>query len=76
MARNQKHYDTDYKVCKDRVYASIMGSMAVDILMEGKNKRVIGYKDGAFKDFDINEALSMKKTLPPYQYKIAKDLAL
>ena len=24
--------------CKDRVYASIMGSMAVDLLLEGKTK--------------------------------------
>ena len=26
--------------CKDRVYASIMGSMAVDLLCQGKNKTV------------------------------------
>ena len=38
--------------CKDRVYASIMGSMAVDLLIEGKTNRVVGYKDGKFVDFD------------------------
>ena len=62
--------------CKDRVYASIMGSMAVDLLMEGKANRVVGYRHGEFVDFDINEALSMKKELPAYAYEVAKRLAL
>ncbi len=30
--------------CKDRVYASIMGSIAVDLLLEGKTNRVVGYQ--------------------------------
>ena len=29
--------------CKDRVFASIMGSYAADILCEGKSNRVVGY---------------------------------
>ena len=62
--------------CKDRVYASIMGSMAVDLLMEGKTNRVVGYRHGEFVDFDINEALGMKKELPAYAYEVAKRLAL
>ena len=62
--------------CKDRVYASIMGSMAVDLLMEGKTNRVVGYRHGEFVDFDINEALGMKKELPEYAYEVAKRLAL
>ena len=62
--------------CKDRVYASIMGSMAVDLLCQGKTNRVVGYKDGKFTDFDIEEALAMKKSIPDYQYQVAKTLAL
>lgn len=62
--------------CKDRVYASIMGSMAVDLLTEGKTNRVVGYRHGEFVDFDINEALGMKKELPAYAYEVAKRLAL
>lgn len=46
---------------KDRVYASIMGAMAVDLLCEGKTNRVVGYKHGDFTDFDILEALDMVK---------------
>lgn len=62
--------------CKDRVYASIMGAKAVELLCEGKTNRVVGYKHGAYMDFDINEALAMDKKIPVYQYEIAKALAL
>ena len=62
--------------CKDRVYASIMGSIAVDLLLEGKTNRVVGYRHGEYVDFDIDEALGMDKVIPPYQYEIAKQLAL
>ena len=61
--------------CKDRVYASIMGAKAVDVLLEGKTKRVIGYKNGEYVDFDINEALAMKKTIPDYQFEISYSLS-
>ena len=37
--------------CKDRVYASMMGSMAVDLLAEGKTNRVVAYKNGEFVDY-------------------------
>ena len=49
---------------KDRVYASTMGALAVDLLCEGKTNRVVGYRHGAFVDFDIAEALAMKKDIP------------
>ena len=62
--------------CKDRVYASVMGAKAVELLMEGKSNRVVGYRHGEFIDFDINEALSMKKEIPAHQYEISKTLAL
>ena len=62
--------------CKDRVYASIMGAMAVDLLCQGKTNRVVGYKNGQYVDFDIEEALAMKKAIPQYQYDVAKTLAL
>lgn len=62
--------------CKDRVYASIMGAKAVELLCEGKTNRVVGYKHGEYLDFDIDEALSMKKVILEYQYKIARDLSI
>ena len=60
--------------CKDRVYASIMGAYAVDALVEGKSSRVVAYKNGDYVDFDIDEALAMKKTIPDYWYYITNSL--
>ena len=62
--------------CKDRMYASILGALAVDILCMGKTNRVVGYKHGEFQDFEINEALSMTKTIDDYQREIAKALSI
>ncbi len=42
--------------CKDRVYATTMGAMAVDLFCEGKSNRVVGH-NGRFMDFDIDEGL-------------------
>jgi len=58
--------------CKDRVYASIMGAKAVELLEEGKTNRVVAYKHGEFLDFDIQEALNMKKDISEDQYEISK----
>ena len=61
---------------KDRVYASIMGSYAADILLAGKSNRVVGYKHGEFVDFDIEEALNMQKSIPEYEYEVSKLLSV
>lgn len=61
--------------CKDRYYASIMGAYAADIIAAGKTNRVVGYRDGRFQDFDIEEALQMTKTIPEYQYEISQALS-
>ena len=60
--------------CKDRVYATTMGAYAVDILCEGKSNRVVAHKNGDFVDFDIDEALAMKKGVPEYMFAISKSL--
>lgn len=51
--------------CKDRVYASAMGVLAVKTLIEGKENRLIVYRDGDFQDIDIEEGLKMKKKIAP-----------
>ena len=61
--------------CKDRVYASIMGARAAELLCEGKSNRLVAYKHGEFVDFDIQEALQMKKDISEEQFEIAKMLA-
>ena len=60
---------------KDRVYASTMGCLAVDLLCEGKTNRVVGYRHGEFVDFDIDEALSMHKEVDEYLVQICHDLS-
>lgn len=61
--------------CKDRFYASIMGAYAADILCSGKTNRVVGYKNGEFMDFDIEEALNMKKDISEYQFEVSRILS-
>ncbi|MBE5876418.1 MAG: 6-phosphofructokinase [Lachnospiraceae bacterium] len=64
-----------HPTCKDRFYASIMGAYAADILCQGKSNRVVAYTKGEFVDFDIEEALCMKKNINEYQYEIGKKLS-
>lgn len=58
--------------CKDRVYASIMGAKAVELLIAGKSNRLVAYKNGDYVDFDIQEALAMTKDIPEDQFRISK----
>ena len=65
--------------CRDRVFASVMGAKAVDVISEGKQNRIIAYKNGAFTDFEIDEALAMEKGMSPvdeYMYEILEDLSV
>ena len=58
--------------CMDRVYASIMGAKAVELLLAGKSNRLVAYKNGDFVDFDIQEALAMKKDISEDQFRMCK----
>ena len=58
--------------CKDRVYASIMGAKAVELLLAGHSNRLVAYKNGEFVDFDIQEALAMTKDISEDQFRISK----
>lgn len=61
--------------CKDRVYASIMGAYAVNLLCQGKTNRVVAYRNGDFEDFDIDKALAMEKAIPEYQLEVCYNLS-
>ena len=56
----------------DRLHASMMGAKAVDLLCEGKAKRVVAYKNGEYVDYDINEALAMTKNIDEYMYNVCQ----
>ena len=48
---------------RDRVNATKMGYMAVEMLLQGKTNRVICTHDGALADVDIQEGLAMQKSI-------------
>ncbi len=60
---------------RDRVYASMMGARAVDLLVAGATKRIVGYKDGKFVDYDIEEGLAMTKDVDQYMYELSSRLS-
>ncbi|MCL2754095.1 MAG: 6-phosphofructokinase [Oscillospiraceae bacterium] len=60
---------------RDRLVASRLGFRAVELLSEGKGNRVVGIKGAAIVDYEINEALAMKKTFDDEMYKIAEAIS-
>ena len=60
---------------RDRVVASEMGYYAVELLEQGIGNRVVGIQDNKIVDFDIQEALSMKKPYDLRLHQIAEDIA-
>jgi len=61
---------------RDRVMASRFGAYAVHTLMEGKTNRVVCIKDGSLWDFDIAEALKMKKCIGEEMYNTSKIMSI
>lgn len=61
--------------CKDRVYASAMGAIAVDLLCSGASNRVVGFRDGQYVNYDIEEALAMTKDIDEFLYELCSKLS-
>lgn len=60
---------------RDRVAASQLAYHAVELLNKGIGNRVVGFQKDKVVDFDIQEALSMKKEFPIDLYNIANDIS-
>ncbi len=60
----------------DRILASKMGAMAVNLLIEGKSNRAIGIKDNHLIDNDIMEALTKRKVFDHEMYNLAQTLSI
>ncbi len=60
---------------RDRVAATQMGVYAVDLLEKGIGNRVVGLKDNKVVDYDILEALNMKKPTDKELYDIANSIS-
>lgn len=60
---------------RDRVLASQLAYRAVELLEQGVGNRVIGIQKDEVVDFDIQEALSMKKPFPQDLYDMANEIS-
>ena len=60
---------------RDRVAASEMGYYAVNLLDKGIGNRVVAMQQGKIVDFDIQEALAMKKPFDKNLYDIANEIS-
>ena len=61
---------------RDRVMASVMGHAAVQLLSKGIGNRVIALQHDKIVDFDIFEALQMKKDFEYDLYEIANEIGV
>ena len=61
---------------RDRVVASEMGFHAVELLMQNQGNRVVAMKNGQIVDYDITEALNMKKSFNKKLYDIALKISI
>ncbi len=61
---------------RDRVSASLMGCKAVDLLKDGIGNRVVAMKKEDIVDYDIFEALNMKKSIDLNLYKLAHEISI
>lgn len=61
---------------RERVLASEMGHYAVELLEQGIGNRVIASKDNKIVDYDILEALNMKREFNKRLYQIADEISI
>lgn len=55
---------------RDRVNATKMGYLAVELLRSGKNNRIVCTQNGHFTDVDIDEALNMNKSIQDMEVNV------
>lgn len=61
---------------RDRVLASRMGYRAVELLLSGKSNRVVTIQNDRITDFDIEQALGMKKPFDLDLYRVAHEISI
>ena len=61
---------------RDRLLASQMGYYAAHLLMQGKSERVVAVNNNNLMDFDIDEALAMKKPFKEQLFKMAAEISI
>ncbi|MBQ7034447.1 MAG: 6-phosphofructokinase [Clostridia bacterium] len=61
---------------RDRVLASQYGNFAVELLAAGKSNRVVGMRKDELVDYDLHEALAMKKEFPMDLYNMSDIISI
>lgn len=61
---------------RDRILASCMGAHAVELLKKGIGNRVVAIVDDKITDFDIMEALAVKREFKNDLYELSKVLSI
>ncbi len=61
---------------KDRMYGSLMGAYAIEILRQGRENRIVAIKNDILVDYDIAEAVDLQNNnLDSFQYQLSLMLA-
>ncbi|MGN0150936.1 MAG: ATP-dependent 6-phosphofructokinase [Wujia sp.] len=61
---------------KDRMYGSLMGAYAIEILKRGEMNRIVAIKNDILIDFDIEEAITLQNNnLDSFQYELSLTLS-
>lgn len=61
---------------KDRMYGSLMGAYAIEILTRGDCNRIVAIKNDFLVDYDIEEAIHIKNNnLDSFQYQLSLTLS-
>ena len=55
---------------RDRVAATKMGYLAVELLVDGKTNRIVCTHDGGFTDIDMDEGLATKKNMQMMEVEV------
>lgn len=61
---------------RDRVLASRLGALAVELLLEGKGGRAVGVEHNRLVDYDIIEALKIRHTIDRKMYDLSAELSI
>lgn len=61
---------------KDRMYGSLMGAYAVEIIQYGKSNRIVAIKNDILIDYDIKDAVNIHNNmLDTFQYELSLKLS-
>jgi 6-phosphofructokinase 1 len=61
---------------KDRMYGSLMGAYAVEILKRGGANRIVAIKNDLLVDYDITESINIQNNqLDSFQYELSLTLS-